>query len=201
MIDRSIYLSVCLPVCLSTCKLGNEAILRDFLDFWSWQHPKRSNSARFPQFLNLATSKTKTILRDLLNVWTWQHQKRSNSAKTSFKNGKLSAELPASYQCVWRFFHFMPLKYCACHEKLMPGHTKCCTCHAKSSSQNWRFDAPKCNPSQEISALTFPRLPSFWQLLQNPHVLLTFDKVHNPLRLPRENDIWTSKSGPSMWCL
>ena len=34
----------------------------------------------------------------------------------------------------------------------MPGHTKCCACHAKSSSQNWRSDAPKCNSSQEISA-------------------------------------------------
>ena len=32
----------------------------------------------------------------------------------------------------------------------MPGHTKCCTCHAKSSQQTWRSDAPKCNPSQEI---------------------------------------------------
>ena len=31
-----------------------------------------------------------------------------------------------------------------------------------------------------------PRLPSFLEMLQNPHVLLTFDKVHNPLRLPRE---------------
>ena len=31
-----------------------------------------------------------------------------------------------------------------------------------------------------------PRLPSFLQLLQNPHVLLAFDKVHNPLRLPRK---------------
>ena len=30
------------------------------------------------------------------------------------------------------------------------------------------------------------RLPSFLKLLQNPHILLTFDKVHNPLRLPRE---------------
>ena len=28
--------------------------------------------------------------------------------------------------------------------------------------------------------------PSFWEMLQNPHVLLTFDKVHNPLRLPRK---------------
>ena len=31
-----------------------------------------------------------------------------------------------------------------------------------------------------------PRLPSFLDMLENPHVLLTFDKVHNPLRLPRK---------------
>ena len=31
-----------------------------------------------------------------------------------------------------------------------------------------------------------PRLPSFFEMLQNPHVLLTFDTVHNPLHLPRE---------------
>ena len=31
-----------------------------------------------------------------------------------------------------------------------------------------------------------PRLPMFLKLLQNPHVLLTFDKVQNPLRLPRK---------------
>ena len=66
-IDRPIYLSICLSVCLSIylsvylsiCKLENEAILRDFLSFWTWQHQKGSNSARLPQFLNLTTSKTK----------------------------------------------------------------------------------------------------------------------------------------------
>ena len=36
------------------------------------------------------------------------------------------------------------------------------------------------------SSSNVPRLPSFLKLLQNPHVLLTFDKVHNPLRLPRK---------------
>ena len=36
------------------------------------------------------------------------------------------------------------------------------------------------------SCSNVPRLPSFLVMLQNPHVLLTFDKVHNPLRLPRE---------------
>ena len=36
------------------------------------------------------------------------------------------------------------------------------------------------------SSSNVPRLPSFLEMLQNPHVLLTFDKVHNPLSLPRE---------------
>ena len=64
----------------------NEAILRDFLNFWTWQHPKQSNSARRLQFLNLTTSKpkqfcetssifeldnikNKAILRDILQKW------------------------------------------------------------------------------------------------------------------------------------
>ena len=37
------------------------------------------------------------------------------------------------------------------------------------------------------SSSNVPRLPSFLEMLQNPHDLLTFDKVHNPLRLPRES--------------
>ena len=36
------------------------------------------------------------------------------------------------------------------------------------------------------SSSNVPRLPSFLEMLQNSHVLLTFDTVHNPLRLPRE---------------
>ena len=36
------------------------------------------------------------------------------------------------------------------------------------------------------SSSNVPRLPSFFDILQNPHVLLTFGKVLNPLRLPRE---------------
>ena len=37
------------------------------------------------------------------------------------------------------------------------------------------------------SSSNVPRLPSFLEMLQNPHVLLTFDKVHNPSRLPCES--------------
>ena len=149
----SIYLSIYLSVCLSI-----------YLQDW-----KRSYSARLPQFLNLTTSKNAAIQRHSLNISTWQRQKRSNSARlpaffklttsktkqfceTSFKNGKLA--LTASYQGVLQFFQSICLNYCACHEKVMPGQTKCCTCYAKSSQQTWRSQAPKCNPSQEISAGT-----------------------------------------------
>ena len=36
------------------------------------------------------------------------------------------------------------------------------------------------------SSWNFPRLPSFLEMPQNSQVSLTFDKVHNPLRLPRK---------------
>ena len=36
------------------------------------------------------------------------------------------------------------------------------------------------------SSAYVPRLPSILEMPQNPHVLLSFDKVYNPLRLPRE---------------
>ena len=81
-----IHPSICLSACLSTCKLENAAILRDFLSSWTWEHQKRSNSARLPKFLNLTTSKSKqfcetssffevdnikkdAILRDFLQKW------------------------------------------------------------------------------------------------------------------------------------
>ena len=35
------------------------------------------------------------------------------------------------------------------------------------------------------SSSNVPRLPSFLEMLHNPHVLLTSDNVHNPLRVPR----------------
>ena len=43
------------------------------------------------------------------------------------------------------------------------------------------------------SSSNVPRLPSFLDMLQNPHVLLTFNAVHNPLRLPRETTLQSLK--------
>ena len=188
----SIFLSFCLSIFLQVWK---QSYAGDFLKFLTWQSQKRSNSARLPQFFELTTSKTKQV------------------CETSSKNGKFSAE---RNQCLLCFFHSSCLKYSACHEKVMPGHTvrsaaPCCTCHAESSWQTWRSDAPRCNLSQEISTRTSQhlwwtwllycachgkciladplqtsRLPRLSKFLQNLHALLTFDKVQNPLRRPRE---------------
>ena len=132
----SIHLSVSLSLSLSPpifpsaqLQLENEAILRDFLIFPTWQRQNWNRSGRLPQFSKVDNIKNEAILRDFLQKW------------------KLSAELTASSQCLLRFFDSTCLNYCACYEKVIPGHTKCCTCHAKSSQQTWRSDAPKCNPS------------------------------------------------------
>ena len=103
--------SVHLSINLSNRHVDNKTMLLDFC----WQHQKRSNSARLSHFLQLKTSKTKPF------------------CEPSFKNGKLTVQLTASYQCVLRFFHAVSLKYCACHEKASPGHTKCFTCHEIAS--------------------------------------------------------------------
>ena len=43
------------------------------------------------------------------------------------------------------------------------------------------------------STSNVPRLPSFLEMLQNPHIMLTFNKPINPLRLPRKTTLQGSK--------
>ena len=50
------------------------------------------------------------------------------------------------------------------------------------------------------SSSNVPRLPSFLEMLQNHHVLLTFEKVHNPLRLPCETTSERQKVVRA-WCV
>ena len=182
--------------------LKNEAILRDLFIFQSWQHTKCSNSARLPQFLHLTTSKSKQF------------------CETSFKNGKLSAALTASYQCVLRFFHSTVLRlprkidarsYEVLHlsRKIILANLQIWCSKMQSLSGNQRPD-----PLTSLTNMSFvlrlprkmhlcrsssnvPRLPSFLEMRRNPHVLLTFDKVHNPLRLETSSE---SKSGPNVVC-
>ena len=122
--------------------------------------------------------KNKAILQDFLQKW-----------KVECSAGSLVPMRFAIFP-----LHLCKVLYCACHEKLMPGHTTCCTCHAKSSQQTWRSDTPKCNLSQEMSALTSEHL--WWTCLlyctchakcifedplQMPHACHRFWKCHKTL--------------------
>ena len=71
-------------------------------------------------YLSICKLENEAILRDFVKFWfcsTFTTSKTQQVCETSFKNGKLSAELTASCQCGLRFFHSICLKCCACHEK------------------------------------------------------------------------------------
>jgi len=95
---------------------------------------KRSFSRRLPSNLEVDNTKNAAILRDFLQMWkltTSQTQqfceisfnlevdntKRAAILRDFLQNGKSSADL----------------NYGACRKKVGPGHTKCCTCHAKEA--------------------------------------------------------------------
>ena len=81
----SINLSSHLSSHLSIYLIKNEEILRDFRNvwiiFWTWQHPKRSSSARLPHFSKCKTSKTKNSARlpSKMESWVQSWQARTNA--------------------------------------------------------------------------------------------------------------------------
>ena len=216
-IDRSIYLSlylsislsVCLSIYLSIClqdqktkkfcetclmfehnNVQNETILRDIFIFWTWQHPKRSNSARLLQFLNLTTSKT----RDFLQKWKVECRADSlvpmrfaifpvHLSKVVHLPRKIEAR---SYEVLHLSRKIILANLHIWYSKMQPlsGNQRP---DLLTSLMNMPFVLRRprkmhlCRSSSNV-----PCLPSFLEMLQNPHVLLTFEEVHNPLRLPRE---------------
>ena len=212
-IDLSIYLSlsVCLSIYLSICKLENEALLRDFLIFRSWQHQKRSNSARLLHFLNWTTSKTKQvcetssifeldniknkeILRDFLQKW--KVECRADSIvplRFAIFPVHLSKVLRLPRKSDARSYEVLHLS-----RKIISANLKiwCSKMQPLSGNQCPHLLTAPMKMSLVLrlprkmhlcrSSSNVPCLPSFLEMLQNPHVSLTFDKVHHPLRLPRE---------------
>ena len=138
--------------------------------------------------------------------------KTKQFCETSFKHGKLSAELTALCQFVLRFFQTICLNYCAGQRNSDARSYEAQRLSCKIISANLKIGGSKMQPlagNQRPDLLTslmntsfvlrlprkmhlcrpssnVPGLPSFLDMLQNPHFLLTFDTVHNPLRLPRE---------------
>ena len=132
-------LSVCLSVCLSIClsaSLKTKLFFETSSVFELDNIKNAANSARLPQFLHLTTSKTKQFC-ETSSFFEVDNIKNETILREFFQKWKVECRadslLPMRFL---RFFHstcLICLNYCACHEKVMPGHTKCCTCHAKSS--------------------------------------------------------------------
>ena len=235
-------ISARLPSKLKLWSSKNKAFLRDFLQKWNFEAPKRSISARLPSKLKLWSSKNKAFLRDFLQKWNFEAPKRSISARlpskmkrwssktklfceTSFKNDMSTRHLTSELQYVSAIFNWMLQKYCACHEKVEPRHTKSCNCHAKWSLQSntsvtWNLQPfhgfcvggfkHRHHKARNHCACHAKRIVS--DPLQIPHACQRFCDPDELLRLPRiwqrveipapatRNTLWTSKNVPSPWC-
>ena len=135
----SIYLFIYLPIYLSVYLYlsihlvfvsERKQLCETSVKKWKLTGPKWSNSARnplkndraqlqdsarLPQILKVDNIKTEAILRDFL-------QKK-----------KVECRADSLVPMRAAIFHPISVKYCTCHEKVKPGHTKCSACHAKSS--------------------------------------------------------------------
>ena len=202
-ISLSLYLSVCLSVYLSV-------YLQDFLNFWTKQRQKRNNSARL-HFLNLTTSKTKKVC-ETSSIFELDNIKNQAILRDFLQTWKV--ECSADSLVPMRFAIFplhlskvlrLPRKtdassYEVLHlsRKIILANLQIWCSKMQPLSGNQRPDLltslmnmsfvlrlpPKMHLCRSSSNVLL--LPSFLDMLQNPHALLTFDKVHNPLRLPRE---------------
>ena len=133
--------------------------------------------------------------------------------------------LTSEFQYVLTIFKCMLRKYCACHEKVEPRHTKSCNCHAKWSLQSnasvtWNLQPfhgfsvqglkHRHRKARNHCACHAKRIVS--EPLQIHHACQRFRNPHELLRLPRilqrveipapatRNTLSTSKNVPSPWC-
>ena len=188
---------------IEALKLKNEAILRDFLQNWSFEDQKRSFSARLPSKMKLWSSKTKHF------------------CETSFKNHVSTRHLTSEFQYVLAIFNWMLQKYCACHEKVDPRHTKSCNCHAKWSLQSNTSGTWNLQPFHGFSVGGFKhrhhralnpcachakrivsgplQIPHACQRFCNPHELLRLPRILQRVEIPApatQNTLWSSKNVP-----
>ena len=220
-LSLSLCLSVFLSICLQAWIRSYSARLPHFL---TWQHQKRSNSARPPQFLHVTTSKTKQIC-ETSSFFKLATSKTKQFCEISLQKWKV--ECRADGLVPMRFAIFpvhlskllrLPRKSDARSYEVLHLSRKIISANLKI----WGFKMHPLSGNQRPDLLTalmnmslvlrllrkmhlcrsssnVPRLPSFLEMLQSPHVLLTFDKVHSPLRLPRETTSERPKAA-HMWC-
>ena len=239
----SLSLSLCLSVCLSVClftslsaslktklfcetssmfeldNVKNEAILRDFLNVWTWQRQKRSNSARLLHFSKLTTSKTKqfcetssifefdniknnAILRDFLQKWKVECR-ADGLVPMRF------AILPVHLSKVLR----LPWKSDARSYEVLHLSRKIILANRKIWCSKMQPPSPPNSSDDDVSCIAPATENSSLQILfKCPTPVILFGTVTKPSRFAHfcqgaqslapatQNDIWTSKSGAYMWC-
>ena len=197
-LSLSLYLSLCLSVYLSAslkmklfCEtssvfevdnIENAAIQRDFLNFCTWQHQKPK------------TKQFKAIRRDFLQKWKVECR-ADGLAPMRFAIFRLhlSKVLRLPRKSDTGSYEVLHLS-----RKIISANLKIWCSKMQPLSGNQRSDLLTALMNMSLvmrmprkmhlfrSSSNVPRVPSFLEMPQNPHVLLTFDKVHNPMRLPRE---------------
>ena len=238
-IDLSIYLSLSLSLCLSVClftslsaslktklfcetssmfeldNVKNEAILRDFLNVWTWQRQKRSNSARLLHFSKLTTSKTKQFC-ETSSIFEFDN----------IKNNAILRDFLQKWKVECRADGLVPMRFA-----IFPVHL------SKVLRLPWKSDASSyevlhlsrkiilanrkiwCSKMQPPHLLTAPMMiapatenSSLQILFKCRTPVILFGNVTKPSRFAHfcqgaqslapatQNDIWTSKSGAYMWC-
>jgi hypothetical protein len=70
----------------------------------------------------------------------------SNFEVGSFKTKTWTSQ----FQYDSQFLTCICAKYCACHEKVEPRHTKCCTCHEKWYPQKMSSATQKSQPFHNL---------------------------------------------------
>ena len=191
---------------LSICKLENEAILRDLLSFWTWQHEKRGKPARLLQFLNLTTSKTK------------QFCETSSISKCHIKNEAIRRDFLQTWKVECRADGLVPVRFA-----IFPVHVSKVLClPQKSEATSYEVLQNRLSKSEYLMLQnTAPMKSAPWPpnisdehvsctapFFQSPTPAIVSETASKPSRFPHFwqgaqslapallNDIWTSKSGP-----
>ena len=153
----------CPSIYLSNCKLENAAILWDFLNYRSWQHQKRSNSRRLPS---------------KMESWVQSGQPTTNAFCDLSLHLSKVLRLPRKSDA--RSYEVLHLS-----RKIISANLKIWGSKMQPLSGNHRPDLLTSLMNMSLvlrlprkmylcrSSSNVPRLPSFFEMLQNPHVLLT----------------------------
>ena len=213
----SIYLSIHPSLSLSVCL---SIYLPIYLQAW-----KLSNSARLPQILNLTTSKTKQFC-ETSSIFERDNIKNKAILRDLFQKWKVECSADGLVPLRFAIFPLHLSKVSRLPRKIDARSYEMLHLSRKIILANLQIWCSKMQPlsgNQRPDLLTSlmnmsfvlrlprkmhlcrsssnaPRLLWFLEMRQNPHVLLTFDKVHNPLRLPRETTSEPPKAVRT-WCV